>query len=376
MLAPVEDVLLHLCTPTDWRAALASGRVAPPSLDEVGFVHLSTAGQVALPARRLFEGRRDMLLLAVDPTALDRAGVEVRWEPGVPGDPESMRFPHAYGAVPAHGVLAVLPYRPDHEGRFDTPLVPGLDAATRAALWEPSLLRRAATEEVPVTGGVAVRTEDVPASRMHNQLLVEGTVDAATVVSEADRTLDGLAHRSAVLYGEPLAGTAADLRGHGWLVDELRLMTAPAVGTPDGTDGADRVCDVDLDALRPQWDATWRRTVPALSDAEIAQLTDRYLIEDSVTRVLPLAVRDGATVVASCLLKSDGATAWLDSLETDPEYRGQGHGRALVAAARARAAADGCDLVALSTLAQDWPREWYGRHGFTDVGRFWVAARG
>ncbi|RZT88628.1 uncharacterized protein (DUF952 family) [Pseudonocardia sediminis] len=373
MLSPVEDPLLHLCTPADWRAALTSGSVAPPSLQEVGFVHLSTAEQVALPAQRLFAGRRDMVLLVLDRAAIDRAGIEVRWKPGVPGDPESMRFPHAYGALPASAVLTVLPYRPDGEGRFSAPSVPVPDAANRAALLEPSLLRRAATAEIAVTGGVAVRTDAVPASRMHNQLLVEGTADAAAVVAEADRALDGLPHRAATLYGETLAGAAGDLYGHGWAVDELRLMTAPAAR--EGAGGTDGVVDVDLETLRPQWDAVWRRTLPEISDDEIAQLTDRYRVEDTATRVVPLAVLDGVTVIASCLLKIDGATAWLDSLETEPEHRGRGHGRALLEAARDRAAAAGCDLVALSTLARDWPQDWYARHGFTDAGRSWVAAK-
>ncbi|MBW0104856.1 DUF952 domain-containing protein [Pseudonocardia sp. KRD291] len=359
MLISVEDVLLHLCTPADWRTALTSGSVAPPSLREVGFVHLSTAEQVALPAQRLFAGRRDMVLLVVDRAALDRAGIEVRWEPGVPGDPESMRFPHAYGAVPASAVLAVLPYRPDGDDRFGAPSVPEPDAGNRAALWEPSLLRRVATAEMPVAGGVAVRTDAVPASRMHNQLIIEGPVDAATVVAEADRTLEGLPYRSAVLYGPALAGTAGDLRGFGWRVDELCLMTAPATRAAEQA-GASGVEDVALDALGPQRGAPWRGGVEA---------------EDAVTRLLPLAVRDGAQVLASCLLKIDGATAWLDSLETDPRHRGRGHGRALLDAARDRAAAAGCDLVALSAMAGDRPREWFARGGFTEVGRFRVAAR-
>ncbi|WP_226361732.1 DUF952 domain-containing protein [Pseudonocardia sp. ICBG1142] len=55
----VGTVLLHLCTPGEWRRWLDTGAVAPPSLDEVGFVHLSTPDQVALPAQRLFAGRSD-----------------------------------------------------------------------------------------------------------------------------------------------------------------------------------------------------------------------------------------------------------------------------------------------------------------------------
>jgi uncharacterized protein (DUF952 family) len=78
----VTDVLLHLIEPDAWRAALAVGAVEP--IADVGFVHLSTPEQVSLPANRLFAGRSDILLLVLDP---DRLGVEVRWEPGVHGDP-------------------------------------------------------------------------------------------------------------------------------------------------------------------------------------------------------------------------------------------------------------------------------------------------
>ena len=154
--------LLHLATPAEWRAALTAGVIAPPSLAEVGFVHLSTPEQVALPAGRLFPGRTDLVLLVLDP---DRIGVPVRFEPGVPTDPASMRFPHAYGPVPAAAVLAVLPYRPRPDGGFDAPVLPhrrpGL-APRRARAFAAAPDRR--DSEVPVTGGVAVRTATVPAS--------------------------------------------------------------------------------------------------------------------------------------------------------------------------------------------------------------------
>jgi uncharacterized protein (DUF952 family) len=71
-------------------------------------VHLSTPEQVALLANRLFCSRSNLLLLVLDPA---RIGVEIRWEPGVPGDPESMRYLHAYGPVPVAAVMAVRPTR-------------------------------------------------------------------------------------------------------------------------------------------------------------------------------------------------------------------------------------------------------------------------
>jgi uncharacterized protein (DUF952 family) len=101
--------LLHLIEPVDWLSAQQAGAVRPPSLADVGYVHLSTPQQVHLPAARLFPGRRDVLLLVVDPA---RLADPVRFEPGVPGDPESMRFPHLYGPLPVAAVVAVLTYEP------------------------------------------------------------------------------------------------------------------------------------------------------------------------------------------------------------------------------------------------------------------------
>ena len=97
------DVLVHLVEPAAWRAALSDGAVRPPSLDAVGFVHLSTPGQVHLPAERLYPGRRDLVLLVVDPARLTDP---VRFEDGVPADPGGTRFPHLYGPLPISAVTA------------------------------------------------------------------------------------------------------------------------------------------------------------------------------------------------------------------------------------------------------------------------------
>lgn len=117
---PTDDApLIHLCRAGDWDAARREGEVRPESLREVGFVHLSAPWQVHLPANRLFAGCADLVALHVDPAALD---APVRWEPGVPGDPESMLFPHLYGPLPASAVREVQPYRPGPDGRF-APLI-------------------------------------------------------------------------------------------------------------------------------------------------------------------------------------------------------------------------------------------------------------
>jgi len=110
-----ERVLVHLCSADDWRLARERGEHRPDSLDANGFVHLSTPEQVHLPANRLYAGRTDLVLLRIDPALLTS---EVKWEPGVATDPESMVFPHLYGPLPAAAVISITSYRPDADGRF------------------------------------------------------------------------------------------------------------------------------------------------------------------------------------------------------------------------------------------------------------------
>lgn len=110
-----SEILLHLCSAADWERAQACGSLRPESLHSVGFVHLSTPQQVHLPANRLYFGRTDLVVLTVDPAKL---ADPVRFEPGVPSDPESMLFPHLYGPLPVHAVIGAAPYRPGADGTF------------------------------------------------------------------------------------------------------------------------------------------------------------------------------------------------------------------------------------------------------------------
>jgi uncharacterized protein (DUF952 family) len=114
-------VLLHLISSDEWSSAKTEGEQRPESLSSAGFIHLSTPEQVHLPANRLYRGRDDLLLLHIDPAHLD---APIRWESGVATDPESMLFPHLYGALPVSAVINVTSYRPGADGSF--PPVGGL----------------------------------------------------------------------------------------------------------------------------------------------------------------------------------------------------------------------------------------------------------
>jgi uncharacterized protein (DUF952 family) len=81
-----------------------------------GYVHLSTAEQVAGTLDAHFPGGDDLYLAAVD---LAKAGDAVRWEASRGGAP----FPHLYGRLTLDLVTASGPLRRDAGG---VPILPGL----------------------------------------------------------------------------------------------------------------------------------------------------------------------------------------------------------------------------------------------------------
>lgn len=361
-----SGILLHLCAPATWRMALAAGSLAPPSLLNEGFVHLSTPAQVQVPANERFAGRTDLLALVIDPARLPG---ELRFERPPHDNPADLRFPHHYGPVPTDAVVAVVPYPPASNGRFADPagLPSPADLVARVRLFDRGLAQRRAAAVVPVKSGLAVLDPRFPLSYEHNTLWIDGPSDAATVAAEAERTLGGagLAHRQAVL-GDP--ATAAALTDQGWHVRELRLMIYNGV-PPSAAQGSVDVVPVAPEIASRLWERCWRRDYPDLTDDAVRQLVDREPVADAVLRVVNLAVLDGCgEPIASTQLRVDGATAAIEAVMTEPAYRQAGLARALVLDALARARAAGCDAVFLAAAASDWPYRWYRRLGFTDAG--------
>jgi uncharacterized protein (DUF952 family)/GNAT superfamily N-acetyltransferase len=362
-------VFVHLIEPAAWRAALTDGAVRPPSLDRVGFVHLSTPDQVHLPAQALYPGRRDLVLLVVDPARLTDP---VRFEPGVPSDPTGMRFPHLYGPLPVTAVIAVVPYRPPSSFALPAPD----DRFGRALTFGTSVQIRRAVGVGDVPGGVAVLDPDFPASRDNNRLILTEPVDAATVEKAVDEVAGnaGWPHRTAAMTWPGAGEVAAELGTRGWTPQEFVLMARPAAPTP----AAARVEIVDEAEVHAFWERSWRQVVPLTGrdlDRVVGQLIGREHLNDTVVAVRNLVVREAGRVVAAGQLRVDGATAAVDSVLTDPDHRGRGHADAILARAVDLAAAAGCDLVVLEAVADDWPRHWYTRRGFEVVGSIWEVLR-
>ena len=85
----------------DWERALSSGRFDGSAGDVTdGFIHFSTAEQLAETARRHFAGQADLVVLEVEG---DTLGSALRWEPSRGG----ALFPHLYGPLDVTHVVSV-----------------------------------------------------------------------------------------------------------------------------------------------------------------------------------------------------------------------------------------------------------------------------
>ena len=108
-------LVYKICPRGLWREAEATGRFTGAPIDrQDGFIHFSTAAQVAETAARHFAGQADLLLIAVEADALGEA---MRFEPSRGGD----LFPHLYGTLPLDAVISVQPLLLGADGRHVVP---------------------------------------------------------------------------------------------------------------------------------------------------------------------------------------------------------------------------------------------------------------
>jgi uncharacterized protein (DUF952 family) len=102
----------------DWREAERRGEYRGSADDSRdGFLHFSTAAQVAESAAKHRRGEPDLWLVEADAA---RLGAALKWEPASGGKRPGL-FPHLYGALPLAAVLSAtrLPLRGD--GTHDFP---------------------------------------------------------------------------------------------------------------------------------------------------------------------------------------------------------------------------------------------------------------
>jgi uncharacterized protein (DUF952 family) len=107
-------MIYHMCSAEAWEEAVAAGQYNGSADDRRdGFLHFSTAQQIAESARRHRAGQAGLVLVAVEAGIL---GDRIRWEPSRDG----ALFPHLYGPLFPNEATSVvsLPLGPDGEHVF------------------------------------------------------------------------------------------------------------------------------------------------------------------------------------------------------------------------------------------------------------------
>lgn len=99
----MTGIIYKIVPRAPWRKAEAEGSFpgAPVDLAD-GYIHFSTAAQVAETAAKHFAGQDDLLLVAV---AADRLGEALKWEASRGG----ALFPHLYAPLDPRAALWVKP---------------------------------------------------------------------------------------------------------------------------------------------------------------------------------------------------------------------------------------------------------------------------
>jgi uncharacterized protein (DUF952 family) len=108
-------LIYKICPAPLWREAEAKGRFdgAPVDLAD-GYIHFSTAAQLAETAAKHFAGQDDLLLVAVDE---ERLGAALRHEPSRGG----ALFPHLYAPLDPKAARWVAPLPLSADGSHALP---------------------------------------------------------------------------------------------------------------------------------------------------------------------------------------------------------------------------------------------------------------
>lgn len=257
----------------------------------------------------------------------------------------------------------------------------------RIATFEERFAKAQATDLVDLSFGYALLQADFPLSHYHNRIAVTGPAAAADVVEAAEEVLGGagLGHRYVSVEMADVGDVYPDLRADLIAAGYECETTVTMVHVDQGAEGPDRpehpVASVSLAEVRSAIIRDWLVEMPDADAETLRQLADRTALYERGAELVRLAVYDAdgvggqrsePEVIAShanLYLAEDEGLAQFENLTTNPDYRGRGYGAALLAEAKRRSVAAGCDVFFLTADLDDWPRQWYERFGFVEVGR-------
>src|SRR4051794_28744721 len=89
----MTQMIYHMCPAETWEGAVRAGEYCGTADDlRDGFIHFSTAAQIAESARRHRAGQAGLVLVGIESA---RLGDRLKWEPSRGGD----LFAHLYGPL-------------------------------------------------------------------------------------------------------------------------------------------------------------------------------------------------------------------------------------------------------------------------------------
>jgi uncharacterized protein (DUF952 family) len=107
--------IYKICEMAQWAQAESNSAFRGSAVDLAdGYIHFSTAAQVAGTAAKHFAGMSDLVLVAV---AAEDLGDALKWETSRGG----ALFPHLYGSLPTAAVRWVQALRLHEDGRHVLP---------------------------------------------------------------------------------------------------------------------------------------------------------------------------------------------------------------------------------------------------------------
>ncbi|MDT0266499.1 GNAT family N-acetyltransferase [Streptomyces sp. DSM 44915] len=229
--------------------------------------------------------------------------------------------------------------------------------------------------------GFVVLDEELRHSRADNQVFVDRPpAEPAALPELADGALAGLPHRLLTVLDDGVARAAAPAlaaAGYEQTVDVLMVHRGPV---PAPGPGPRRAAEVDLAALRGPLTRRWRGFLPDADEETVRQLVERRNARHRgapAVRFIGSPAADGAVASwADLYLDPAAGLAQIEDVLTAEAHLGHGHGTAVLTEALRQAAAAGCPTRFLIAEADDWPRHWYRRLGFRQVGRIHTFERG
>jgi ribosomal protein S18 acetylase RimI-like enzyme len=237
-----------------------------------------------------------------------------------------------------------------------------VDQFTRAWEFDRELQERGAARVRRFARGAALYTDSLPRVYDCNFVRLDEVdgLSGADIDALADELQGELRHRKVVL---PSAGgqAAEELAARGWSVSRIATMEYAGPAERDGAPPAAEL--VDPRAIRGARQAALDRDRDL--QRQVAAYTER-LADANDGRVFA-AFADGE-VGAFCALFARDGIAEIDEVTTLERHRKRGLGKAVVEAALRTSLAAGSDLTFLNADADDWPRRWYERLGFREVG--------